>query len=360
MQLKPYKKALVCLFATALVILSTSNLAYAGLFSVFGADAETTPVAHNSQTIPLPEAVVPIDPSTSLDDSIDSNIVDGQALSADSIYSGDLSQQDAPSADQITIYSVHKGDTIASVAKMFNLSQKTIIYVNGLKPGQSLNEGDALVILPTNGIKHIVKKGDTLAKIAKTYNADIEDIKQFNSLEDDSDLIIGDEVIVPNGVLPNSTPNKTNPKQKPGISVKHARMGKFASLPTLADFFVNPVAGAPITQWIHDNNAIDFGVHKGTQVASAADGKVVVANYKPGRAWFGGFGNFIVIVHETPLGTVHTLYAHLSKVSVRVGETVQAGEIIGASGNTGRSTGPHLHFETWEVQNPAATGSWKS
>ncbi len=360
MQLKSYKKALVCLFATALIISSSTNLAYAGLFSVFGAEADTPSASHNSQTIPLPEASVSMNPLLAVDDSIDPNIVDGQALSADSLFASDQSQQDAPSAEQITIYTVHKGDTIASVAAMFKLSQKTIIYVNGLKAGQALNEGDALVILPVNGIKHIVKKGDTLAKIAKTYSADTEDIKQFNDLDSDKDLVVGDEVIVPNGTIAAPTPAKPNKKEKSGLGVGRGRMGKFASLPVLANFFINPVPGAPVTQWVHDNNAIDFGVHKGTPVGAAADGRVVVANYKSGRAWFGGFGNFIVIVHDTPLGPVHTLYAHLSKVNVHVGETVSAGQNIGLSGSTGHSTGPHLHLETWEVQNPAATGSWKS
>jgi len=90
------------------------------------------------------------------------------------------------------------------------------------------------------------------------------------------------------------------------------------------------------------HTGIDYGVSMGTPVYAAAAGRVV-------RVTSGGsYGQRIEIEHN---GKVWTLYAHLSASSVRVGDTVSAGQIIGKSGNSGNSTGPHLHFEVRQGQN---------
>jgi murein DD-endopeptidase MepM/ murein hydrolase activator NlpD len=81
---------------------------------------------------------------------------------------------------------------------------------------------------------------------------------------------------------------------------------------------------------------IDIGVDVGTTVAAAAAGKVIIVG------WVSGYGNYIAIDHG---GGISTGYGHLSSFFVSVGQEVQRGQAIGASGNTGRSTGPHLIFE---------------
>jgi murein DD-endopeptidase MepM/ murein hydrolase activator NlpD len=81
---------------------------------------------------------------------------------------------------------------------------------------------------------------------------------------------------------------------------------------------------------------IDIAVEVGTPVAAAADGRVIIAG------WVSGYGNYIAIDHG---GGISTGYGHLSQFFVAVGQDVQRGQAIGASGNTGRSTGPHLIFE---------------
>lgn len=81
---------------------------------------------------------------------------------------------------------------------------------------------------------------------------------------------------------------------------------------------------------------IDIGVDVGTTVAAAAAGKVIIVG------WVSGYGNYIAIDHG---GGISTGYGHLSQFFVSVGQEVQRGQAIGASGNTGRSTGPHLIFE---------------
>ncbi|GGM27798.1 hypothetical protein GCM10011351_12100 [Paraliobacillus quinghaiensis] len=80
----------------------------------------------------------------------------------------------------------------------------------------------------------------------------------------------------------------------------------------------------------------DFGAPTGTPVYAGADGTVTKAER------YGGYGKTIIVHHS---GTYKTLYAHLSEMKVSYGDSVKKGEIIGLIGNTGRSTGPHLHYE---------------
>lgn len=84
------------------------------------------------------------------------------------------------------------------------------------------------------------------------------------------------------------------------------------------------------------HKGIDIDLNKGDAIVSAFDGMVRIAQAK------GAFGNVIIIRHYNGLETV---YAHLSKIKVKVGQVVTAGQLIGLGGNTGRSSGPHLHFE---------------
>jgi len=97
-----------------------------------------------------------------------------------------------------------------------------------------------------------------------------------------------------------------------------------------------PVEG-PVTQDSHGGHvALDFGVATGTPVRSTMSGNVVYAGWNNE-----GYGNLVVLEN----GPYRTYYAHLSEIPVTVGQTVQAGAVIGLSGNTGNSTGPHLHYE---------------
>lgn len=112
---------------------------------------------------------------------------------------------------------------------------------------------------------------------------------------------------------------------------------------------VRPVAGPVSRDWAHHSNlprATDFGVGVGTPVRAAMNGYVQTSADLPGNGNGGyrSYGRYIVIAN----GMDRTLYAHLSKRGVGQGSQVRAGQLIGYSGNTGNSTGPHLHFETWK------------
>ena len=132
----------------------------------------------------------------------------------------------------------------------------------------------------------------------------------------------------------------------------------FISLLFISALFVMPSASAfggpvtspygyrthPITGEMHCHSGLDIGLDEGTVVPSCSDGTVVYAVY----GWNGGYGNLVEI--QMPDGHV-ARYAHLSEINVSYGDHVSQGDFIALSGNTGRSTGGHLHFEVDEVQD---------
>lgn len=270
---------------------------------------------------------------------------------------------EAGAKPQIAVYTVQSGDTISGIAEKFNISVNTIRWANELDKKAMITVGQKLVILPITGIQYTVKKGDTLSGIAKKFSADANEILSFNDLENPNEIKQGLKLIIPDAE-PIVTPPKSHTKTiKNTASATTATTQKSpqASTDTHSDTddnhgapskdsgrggYINPVPGSVLTQGLHAVNAVDMGAPTGTAVLSVKAGTVIVA--KGGGAYNGGFGNFIVIDHGDG---VQTLYAHLSKVSVRVGDSVDQGEQIGTVGNTGKSTGSHLHIEVHGAKN---------
>jgi LysM repeat protein len=243
---------------------------------------------------------------------------------------------DIPLNDTISVYEVKKGDTIASVAKAYGVSRNTIIWANDIK-GSTLTIGDTLVILPITGIKYTIRKGDTVSSIAKKYKADIDDITKYNGITKDADLAVGDVILLPEGEIAVAQAPASS-KKRPSIASRLAT--------TPLGFFVRPLQGGLKTQGIHGHNAVDIAAQRGTPVVATANGRVIIARM---GGYNGGYGNMIVITHEN---NIQTLYAHLKDVYITPGSTVTQGQVIGTVGNTGRSTGPHLHIEVRGAVNP--------
>ena len=259
--------------------------------------------------------------------------------------------------DTIQVYEVKDNDTVADVAKLYDVSKNTIIWANDIKNGK-LTPGDILLILPVSGLKHKIKKGDTVSSLAKKYNADEADISEFNSVKINDELAVGDEIIIPDGELyADSKTSNTNDKSKDEKNKDKKDNSKdqtkektkkkrriYASAGN--NYYTRPIIGGVKTQGLHGHNGIDIGAPIGSILLAAADGTVQVAKQS---GYNGGYGNMIIISH--PNGT-QTLYAHMSSVYVFTGQTVSRGENIGLSGNSGKSTGPHLHFEVRGASNP--------
>lgn len=290
---------------------------------------------HNSQTALILQAATNLDPNPA-SGGADLNIIDDAALVSESGVGGGFVEIEKRKNDTISVYVVKEGDTISQIANMFDVSVNTIKWANGLE--RPIAPGDSLVILPISGVKHTVKSGGTIADIAKKYNADVKEIALFNGISINEELKAGQEIIVPNVDLVQEAPKKSKSTAK-----KTSNKGPSGGSSWLA----KPIVGAYRSQGLHGNNGIDFAAPVGTPIYAAAGGTVIIA--KSGDGWNGGYGNYVVIKH--PNGA-QTLYAHLSKVSVSAGETVSQGISIGAVGNTGKSTGPHLHFEVRGAKNP--------
>lgn len=254
--------------------------------------------------------------------------------------------------NSIIIYEVVSGDTISTIAQKFKISVNTIRWANDLNSKDNIKVGDKLTILPITGFQYKVKTGDTISGIAKKYDADSKEILTFNGFDDAKDLKAGMEIIIPNGEpivekTPVKSTSSSNNKSVTQSQSTSSAKSSTASTGSTNSSYAMPIPGSVLTQGIHGTNAVDFGAPVGTPVKASMAGEVILA--LGNGAYNGGYGNYIVVKHSN--GT-QTLYAHLSKTEVSVGDKVSQGQVIGKSGNTGRSTGPHLHFEVRGATNP--------
>ncbi len=233
----------------------------------------------------------------------------------------------------VQTYIVQPGDTILAIAQQFHLRPETVQWSNpGLDANADLiRPGDPLRILPIDGAIHTVTSGDTLSSIADDYEVTVDDIVGYapNQLADTaSPLGVGMQLVIPNGTKP-YVAQQVFAYSGGGTPVT-AKIGSGA--------FDWPTSGTINQQFWSGHPAVDIGAWTGAPVGAADGGYVAVAT----GGWNGGYGNHVIIDHGN--GFV-TLYAHLNSIYVKPGENVVRGEQIGSVGNTGNSTGPHLHFE---------------
>jgi len=235
---------------------------------------------------------------------------------------------------EIIKYKVAAGNTVSQIAEKFQVSPETIKWANNLSDIDSLHPGEVLKIPPVTGVIYTVKGGESLASIAKKYKADAQTIVDFpfNYIDDSLSVKAGQTLVIPGGVIPSPRP------------VSHTPLASsFSSRPSSAPIYKGggwmwPVGGgiSQYPSWWHPG-AVDIMSDVGTPVAAASGGKVISVQ----RFWY-GYGWHVVIAS----GSYTSLYAHLSAINVGVGQYVSRGQMVGRVGLTGRSSGPHLHFET--------------
>ncbi len=319
-------------------------------FSILKASegSDTAPIIHDS-SINLLQAAINLDPSPE-QPAPELSMSEGSALISSAGIDGTIEVDHTSSSGSISTYTVREGDSISEIASRNGVSVDTILWANGLTRKSAIKPGTTLVILPVSGVRHTVAKGETLAGIAKKFGADAEDIATYNGIDTGSGLVSGSVLIIPGGelttpVIKKPVPGKSSAQIKTGGSMGavHA-VGNTSRVVSLT----NPAPAGRISQGIHGWNGIDFAAPSGSPVLAAADGTVIISRM---GGWNGGYGNYIVIDHGD--GT-QTLYGHLSSDSVSVGQKVSRGQQIGGVGNTGKSTGYHLHFEVRGAKNPFA------
>jgi len=233
--------------------------------------------------------------------------------------------------DKIADYEVKEGNTVSSIAQEFGVSEETILWENDLSKNSTLKAGQNLKILPVSGVAHTVVSGDTIYSVAKKYQANAQAILNFpfNDVGEDFQLKSGGVLIVPDGAPPAAP--------KPAPTQYLAR----ENIPVETDFgsgqFMWPASGdmAQYFSWYHP--ALDISNLGGGPIRTSDSGTVVVSGWESN-----GYGNTIVVNHGNGYTT---RYAHMSALYVSAGQKVSKGDVIGAMGSTGRSSGTHLHFE---------------
>ncbi|MCZ7539230.1 MAG: M23 family metallopeptidase [Anaerolineae bacterium] len=268
------------------------------------------------------------------------------------------------SRSTVITYTVKKNDNLRSIAGRFGLSENTIIwsndrfYVNAMRIGLELN------ILPVDGVYHRVQQPQPIADIAAEYAVDPYDIidSEYNTLFGAAPQTILPEglwVVVPGGtgstepiywdpgiVMTTTTTDGSNPVGtgvNAGADVASFAVGDPGSCGRQVVAGGSAPVGAPIwarykiTQdfsWNH--GGIDLAVPPGTPVYAAGGGTVIFSGWS---TW--GYGYTVVIAH----GGTLSVYGHLNGAFVGCGQVVTAGQNIAVTGSSGRSSGPHLHFE---------------
>ena len=236
-------------------------------------------------------------------------------------------------------YEVQEGDNVSSIAERFGLESGHIIWNNpdvSSNP-DSLSIGDRLQIPSVPGVLHWVRLDETLTQIAIRYGVEWEDIVAFSANDiDDPNVFPADAQILVVGGRGDIAP--LGPGIRPPVFV--ARDASSAG-------YLWPVLG-PITSqygWDHPLG-IDIGAGLGTEVLASRAGKVILARGAGLTGWerYTGYGYHIEIDHG---GGITTLYAHLddSVLLVEEGQWVERNQVIAYVGDTGRTTGTHLHFE---------------
>lgn len=244
--------------------------------------------------------------------------------------------------DEESIYVVEPGDCLSIIAEKNNMSIDEIKELNpDIESDNDIYYDDRLnVTVPTAAVQILVEKQETYEE---EYNAEVV-------YEDDNSMYIGENEVVQEGVpgkhivtdLVTYKGDTETDREQLEENVQVAAVAQIVKRGTKS----KPTYMFPVTNWNVTSNfgyrwgrlhaGTDVGVPIGTTVRASRGGQVITAG------WLGGYGNCVIIDHGDG---VATRYGHLSEVTVSVGQYVDQGQQIALSGNTGRSTGPHLHFE---------------
>lgn len=240
-------------------------------------------------------------------------------------------------AHDLQRYVVERGDTPNGIAEMFGIQAETLLGGNPQLSEESslLQTGVELIILPIDGVLHTVQPGDTLESLSAQYGISQEDIIAYspNNLSFPYRLEPETQILVPGAVRELFV---WSPPDLSSVTGSSSFGGQALVVGTGS--FIFPVNSRNYTQFYwYGHRGIDIGLPEGSALYAADTGTVTYAGW---NNW--GYGNLIVVNHGNGY---ETLYGHLSSINVVPGQIVYQGNVIGGTGNTGNSSGPHVHFE---------------
>lgn len=309
-----------------------------------------------SQTVATTEKNAPDQKTAEVTTDTLSPVQQGAELVANQAQAPAVAKAEAPAPSiteqaarpKVDTYVVAEGDNVGAIAEKFGLKVSTILWANELAEDDVINIGQELKIPAVDGTVHTVSDGDSIWAIATEYNVDATELAAANPDVDATALQPGQVLLVPGG----------EPILR-RLSTMVASRGGERQASSSGTFGYWP-AGGPVTDWFgwrthpvygtsHFHDGIDLGLDVGTPIAAVARGRVSYVGY------FGGYGLTIKVDHGDGLVT---MYAHMSESAVEPGQTVGGGELVGYSGNTGTSTGPHLHFSVFVGGSPVDPTGW--
>ncbi len=197
-------------------------------------------------------------------------------------------------------------------------------------------------------VHHTVEKGQTLYRIAKTYNLTVDELMAVNGIEDAAALKVGQDLLIPGSA-------KTKPVAEIDAPEPAAPEHAAAPVPKKGPVKVGraegslawPVRGVLYARFGRKGNeahdGIDLAAPAGTPVKTAAPGSVLFAGDQK------GYGLIAIVEHENGL---ITLYAHNRDLRVKTGQKVREGQVLATVGDSGATSGPHLHFEVRKDGHP--------
>lgn len=290
---------------------------------------------------------------------------------------------------------VGQGETIETIARKYGVPQAAILQVNGITDPAAVRPGQRVIIprysatatttrhtaaaspapapAPTlakpaaHDGTHVIAPGETLIGIAKRYGVTQVALAQANNIQPYAKINIGDRLVIPGARVaarqapaPQITQPNTVPSQRIATGPsQNVRMATQVPTPDPVTKTAEPAGGVPSFRWpVHGrviagfgsktngtpNDGINVAVPEGTPIKAADDGVVAYAGSE-----LKGYGNLVLIHHAN--GFV-SAYAHASELTVKRGDTIKRGQVIGRAGQTGNVTSPQLHFEIRKGSTP--------
>jgi len=262
---------------------------------------------------------------------------DGTTTTDDSVIADGDGQSTLPSIqDRILTHTVADGESVGDIATLLGVTSANILASNRLFGTGQLQPGQTLYA-SQDGIVHTILPGQTLSDIARSYAMPLETVLEENDIGTTDTIFAGDRILIP-GATTSFWDNVVTLSR--GVETD----------------FIWPLEGEvvsgfgfrthPVLEYRHHHNGIDVDVPEGTAVYAARGGEVI---FYGDEGYGDGYGNLLIIDHGDRFVS---LYGHLSDAFVFVGQFVEMGQAIAQSGNTGVSSGPHLHFEIRNGEYP--------
>jgi len=252
-----------------------------------------------------------------------------------------------PTLDDLAEHKVKQGETLESIAKQYELKTATLMGLNPEVRNGEVKVGQTLSIPPLDGLTYRFQNDENYTTVAKKFKIRADVLFERNGCQRKPKVVFVPGAIWKPDPVPFNPAIDSRGSDNPTVIMQTGGYPLPYAVPVTSNYGwrINPVTGI----WSF-HSGIDLGAPFGTPVLAAKSGRVEYAG------WGGGYGNLVELDH----GPTGTRYAHLEAIYVYQGQSVAQGQQIGIVGSTGRSTGPHLHFEImvssgdgWVALDPA-------